>query len=186
MAGRWVGETPGYDFEKLHEEEYKPYWRGNDDIRDVIKRRRGVLARTRPEKKQGRPRKGTVDTSKVSNLRDHEFNAANLLAQSGLNVVFRSVNRVQGAKNPDIEIDGVVWEIKSPQGSGKNTIANQFSKARKQANRLVLDLSRCALSEEMAVSQAEHRFFGQSKIVEMIIIGKQGKVNRYSLLKSVK
>lgn len=39
MSARWVGEDPGYDFEKLYVEEYKPYWRKNASMDDVIERR---------------------------------------------------------------------------------------------------------------------------------------------------
>lgn len=42
-GARWVGQDPGYDFEKLYAEEYKPYWNENDDIKDVLKRRRVIL-----------------------------------------------------------------------------------------------------------------------------------------------
>lgn len=39
MSLRWVGQNPGYDFEKLYVEEYKPYWRKNASLDDVIERR---------------------------------------------------------------------------------------------------------------------------------------------------
>lgn len=39
MSTRWVGQNPGYDFEKLYVEEYKPYWRKNASLDDVIERR---------------------------------------------------------------------------------------------------------------------------------------------------
>lgn len=36
---RWVGQDPGYDFEKLYAEEYKPYWRPGLTMSQVIARR---------------------------------------------------------------------------------------------------------------------------------------------------
>ena len=39
MSARWVGQNPRYDFEKLYVEEYKPYWRKNASLDDVIEKR---------------------------------------------------------------------------------------------------------------------------------------------------
>lgn len=38
----WEGQDPGYDFETLYEQEYKPFWQENDTIKDVLKRRRAA------------------------------------------------------------------------------------------------------------------------------------------------
>lgn len=40
----WIGEDPGYDFEKLYNEEYKPYWRSGFSIEDVVARRADTRA----------------------------------------------------------------------------------------------------------------------------------------------
>ncbi|MDY5151345.1 hypothetical protein R6G85_02435 [Actinotignum urinale] len=42
MGVSWVGDSPGYDFEKLYETEYKPFWQKNDDVKDVLRRRRTI------------------------------------------------------------------------------------------------------------------------------------------------
>lgn len=71
---RWVGQDPGYDFEKLYAEEYKPYWNENDDIKDVLKRKRAVVAQTRTAKRRGRPLErgyGRIDGTAKSLGRAH-------------------------------------------------------------------------------------------------------------------
>ncbi|NMX04283.1 hypothetical protein [Mobiluncus mulieris] len=124
---------------------------------------------------------GSIQFSEKAQVKPHELETARKLSDSGFNVLFRGIDYTVGVKNPDIEIDGDTWEIKAPKGSSKNTISEQFKRARKQSNRLVLDLGRCAIRDELAIEQAVRRFYGQSRIVEMIIIDKTGKALKYTL-----
>ncbi|STY84686.1 VG15 protein [Mobiluncus mulieris] len=57
---RWEGQSPGYDFEELYATEYKPYWRENDTIHDVLARRCQAKARLRETEKR-QTRKASVD-----------------------------------------------------------------------------------------------------------------------------
>lgn len=61
----------------------------------------------------------TLKTSEQDRPRDHEMSAAILLAEHfGCNIIFLRPGR---QRTPDIEVNGVRWEIKSPVGSGKKT-----------------------------------------------------------------
>jgi len=51
-------------------------------------------------------------------------------------------------KSADIRMLGVEWEIKSPQGSSKVTIKNQFQRASRQARNIVIDTNRTKLKYE--------------------------------------
>ena len=120
---------------------------------------------------------GKVDVPEGTILQDHEVRTAQALADLGHTVRFRVVNNTPGVKNPDVEIDGEIWEFKAPRGaSEKNTISDQFKKARKQASRLVIDLRRCGLSDGVAIEQIERRFRGQSRITRVIVISHDGTV----------
>ncbi|MCM3907599.1 EndoU domain-containing protein [Trueperella bernardiae] len=44
MQARWEGEDPGYDFEKMYLEEYKPYWRPGLSMKQVVERRSDTRA----------------------------------------------------------------------------------------------------------------------------------------------
>ena len=46
MGALWVGDDPGYDFESLYVEEYKPYWRPGASMDDVVNAR--MKARLEP------------------------------------------------------------------------------------------------------------------------------------------
>lgn len=38
-GAHWEGQDPGYDHDKLYNEEYKPYWQPGDTLKDVITRK---------------------------------------------------------------------------------------------------------------------------------------------------
>lgn len=124
---------------------------------------------------------GRVTVPKGQKVAHHEMRTAQTLASTGLSVRFRPLSHDHGVKNPDVEIDGEIWELKAPKGSSeKNTISDQFKRAGKQASRLVIDLRRCGLPDDIAVAQIERRFNGQSKIIDLIVIDHTGKMARHS------
>ncbi|MGO1319923.1 MAG: hypothetical protein ACTII7_07750 [Galactobacter sp.] len=111
----------------------------------------------------------------------HEVIASQMLVNVGKHVRWRPEVKISGVKNPDIFMDDVIWDIKSPKGGGDNTVANQFSRAKKQANNLVLDLHRCALDDSEAIDSAERRFYGKKEFQRLIIIKKDGMVIEHKL-----
>lgn len=220
----WVGESPGYDFEKLYVAEYKPYWAKNDTIDDVVAKRGKARAAQRTPGKPGRPKgaknkpklggaggagkpptrkssasgafdrdknlvprvkpskQGTITVEQGASTDDVELRVGRILAERGMNVTHRAVVNIDRHKNPDLGIDGEIWEIKSPKGSSeKNTINNQFRRGKKQAEYIVLNLARCGIPDHIAIQQAERRFFGTFQFKKMIIIDKSEEVYHYIL-----
>jgi hypothetical protein len=106
---------------------------------------------------------------------DHELSAALILAAYfKTNVVFL---RPESRKTPDIEADGVKWEIKSPRGNGKKTIDNNLRSARKQSHNIVLDLRRIKMHQLKTLSRI--RFYlsaGPHGFKKMLVITKTGKI----------
>ena len=49
------------------------------------------------------------------------------------------------SSTPDFLIDSVVWELKSPQGKGKNNIQRQLKYASKQSQNIVISAQRSKL-----------------------------------------
>ena len=112
----------------------------------------------------------------------HEIATARRLAAAGDDVTFRDTVYGQGVKNPDVEMmGGEIWEFKSPTGaSEKNTISDQFKRAGKQAHRLVIDLRRCGLPDDVSLAQIERRFNGQSRITDLLVIDHDGAITRHT------
>ncbi len=94
-----------------------------------------------------------VRTNREDSPKNHELSAALILAYHfKANVVFL---RPEMKKTPDIDVDGVKWEIKSPRGDGKKTIENNLRTARKQSQNIVIDLARSKMHNLRAVSRAK-------------------------------
>lgn len=107
----------------------------------------------------------------------HERRTAVRLARHGKTVIFRGLVDEPHVKNPDADMDGHPWEFKSPTGSSeKNTISEQFKSARGQADRLVIDLDRIGLNDEVAIEQIGHRFAVQNRFIELIVLTGDGQL----------
>ena len=113
---------------------------------------------------------------------EHEVLTALRLAEEGMDVLFRIDSREEGVKNPDAEMNQQIWEFKAPTGATDNTISGQFRRSGKQAQRLVLDLRRSGLDDELGLAQAGRRFAGKSKVVDLIVITKDARLHRFSKL----
>ena len=61
----------------------------------------------------------------------HELETAAILAKFGHDVTFIMPSRTKGAKTPDIEMDGIDWEMKCPTGGGRRTIEHAIRNASK-------------------------------------------------------
>ena len=77
---------------------------------------------------------------------------------------------------PDIIMDGIEWEIKSPTGNGRRTIMRNMKKAAKQSHNIILDLRRTSIPERICVSEKEKRYNERPNIRRVLIIKKNGKL----------
>ena len=118
---------------------------------------------------------GRVSLGKVKPEK-HEYDTFYFLASHGFNIEIIKPSNIPKTKSPDVLLDGVIWEIKSPTGSGNSTIGRQFHKASKQADRLILDLRRVNILASKAESQAKSRFSKATNIRRLLLITKDGRL----------
>lgn len=127
----------------------------------------------------GVDRRGRVDVPDGLHLEEHEVGTAHRLAAVGINVHWNELVQGDHVKNIDVTIDGKPWEFKSPQGASKNTIAHQWSRAKAQgAQRLVIDMSRTSLSDQVALNELRRRLAGDDQIRTVLHIAHDGTVTR--------
>lgn len=110
---------------------------------------------------------------------DHEYKTVKLFLEQGYNVTLIPQIQVKGIDNADIEMNGVIWEIKAPIGNSKNTIKHNIQNAKQQSRNIILDLRRCGVPENQAIKQAEQHFNLSKRIRKMIIITKDEKILDY-------
>ena len=118
---------------------------------------------------------GTLKTNGV-HLEEHEYATVKLLLNQGYNIELIPTSQVKGMRTPDISVNGVLWEIKSPTGNSKNTIKHTLQNASHQANNVIVDLRRCKLPEDQAIRDLEQRYRLSKRIRRMKIVTKDEKI----------
>ena len=112
---------------------------------------------------------GNLKTNGV-HLAEHEYATIKLLLSLGYDIELIPTSQVKGMRTPDISINGVLWEIKSPTGNSKNTIKHTLQNASHQANNVIVDLRRCKLAEEQAIKDLEQRYRLSKRIRRMKMV----------------
>ena len=77
---------------------------------------------------------------------------------------------------PDMEMLGIIWEMKSPQGKSKNTIKHTFQKAGHQSSNVIIDLQRCKLADEDALKDIRYHYKISKRIKRLKVIMKDKKI----------
>ena len=102
----------------------------------------------------------------------HELAIAELFAQQGKDVVFLKPSNIPGVYIPDIVVDGLEWEMKSPDGKSERTIRRNLHKASTQSRNIIFDLSRIGIPEDKCIKELKEAFSSSQYIRNMIIITK--------------
>ena len=106
----------------------------------------------------------------------HEIEIANILNKYGKNVEFLIPLDIKSTRTPDIKMDGILWEIKSPKGSSSRTIENNLRCALRQSKNIIIDLRRIKIDETKALSHIRKQFNHSKSIKNILIIRKNSKI----------
>jgi hypothetical protein len=104
----------------------------------------------------------------------YEIAAAKRLAEyfmSDVEFIPRSNN-----KTPDFLINAIAWELKSPQGSGRNNIQRQLQYASRQSKNIVISASRSKLHINKIKGELSIQFQKTPNIQRLLLIDKMGNV----------
>lgn len=91
-------------------------------------------------------------------LQRHEFDTVNFLVRMGKSIELLKPSFTPNNRMPDFLMDGIMWEMKSPQGKEPRTVEHAFKNAAKQSENIVIDLRRTKLTTSSAVKMLEKRF----------------------------
>lgn len=106
--------------------------------------------------------------------RDHERDVAEILAvyfSSSVEFIPTTEHRT-----PDFLIDGVLWELKSPQGSGKNNVQRQLKYASKQSENIIISAKRSKLHINKIKGDLTIQFKKTRSIKRLLLVDKAGHV----------
>ena len=109
-------------------------------------------------------------------LEPHEERTAKFLVLYGFSIeVIRPMNMPK-MNNPDILMDGTIWEMKAPMRYNENTLKVRMKKASKQAKRIIFDFRNMKKDYKEAQSFVVKLFTGNREMRRMIILTKDKKV----------
>jgi len=107
----------------------------------------------------------------------HEVEVAWILARHfGVIVEFLRPSEGYKMKTADMVMNGLIWEIKSPTGSGRSTVPNQFRRASKQSGHVVFDARRIGLSEGRVLAEVLREAETHRSVKAILFITKAGVV----------
>jgi hypothetical protein len=102
--------------------------------------------------------------------------AISLVDNDAKSILFLAPNLKQGSRTPDIIVDGVPWEIKTPKNFAKKTLERAFRVASKQSRNVIFYLKNNHSPDENATRTLK-RLFGLIKGAEKLkIVSKTRKI----------
>lgn len=109
-------------------------------------------------------------------LESHEYHTVRLLLDNGFDIELIPPSQIKGLHIGDFIMQGVLWELKSPTGNGKNTIKHTIQNATHQSNNIIVDLYRCRLDETHAINELKQHFQLSKRLRRMKVITKSEKI----------
>jgi len=79
-------------------------------------------------------------------------------------------------KTPDMQMNGVKWEIKTPKGKSKSTISNQLRRGSKQSAYLIIDTRGTKLKYIEIERRVRFGVNNSKTIKKVIFVNKSGKI----------
>lgn len=102
----------------------------------------------------------------------HELETAAAFLAQGFDVEFIVPSRTKGSKTPDVMIDGMLWEMKSPTGHGKKTVEKQLQRAGRQSKNIIFDGRRTSLDDATLEKELQKKFALVRSIKRVIFVKK--------------
>lgn len=122
-------------------------------------------------------RAGSVVVPSGAHPWPHEIEAAEALAAAGRSVEFVSEVIGKQVKTADIQMDGNLWEIKSPESGSLRALQKNLRRALHQASRVVIDVRRMkGLSDEVVVRELFRLSKEFKSLKRLIVIKKDGTI----------
>lgn len=104
----------------------------------------------------------------------HELRVAEILSLAGHYIEFLEEGNLHTA---DIKLDGIEYEIKSPESFNSNTFEHKLKDATKQSPNLIIDTSRIKKVRDLKVRNfLVNQMRKQKQIKRMIMVTKRGQI----------
>lgn len=122
-----------------------------------------------------RMKKGKIIPNGVI-LEKHEYKTVLFFTEMGIDVELIPKSERKGVHAPDVIMDELKWEIKSPKGEGKYLMQNTIQKAVKQSKNVIVDLRRTKRLQERCLKELEKEFNNSRSLRRLKIITKSRRI----------
>ncbi len=109
-------------------------------------------------------------------LKEHENATVVFLTELGYDIELIPKINIKGVHTPDIKIDRIKWEMKSPKGEGKYLMTNTIQKAVKQSKNIIIDLRRTKRHQSKCIHELQKEFTKSNSIKKLKVITKSNKI----------
>lgn len=116
-----------------------------------------------------KPKGEVLIPADVESVWKHEITTARTLAKAGYSVKFLPAKNQNAAKSPDILMDGVKWELKSPRTDKISAVERNLKRATKQSGNIVIDSQRLHGLQDRTVQRFLVQKFRQQKTIKRLI-----------------
>ena len=107
----------------------------------------------------------------------HEYRCAQALRAAGKTVEFLPAIQGDGVKTADLVMDGIVWEMKSPESTSIKSLQRILRRASKQSSNVIVDTSRATSLSDAAIERELRRLLPFTKSVKrLLMVTKAGDV----------
>ena len=107
---------------------------------------------------------------------EHELQSASVFTGLGKDVEFIAPRRTKDSTTPDIMIDGIQWEIKSPTGKSKTTVSNALRRAVKQSPNVIFDARRTTITDIEVEKEIKRNLKLTQSLKRILLITKSSKI----------
>lgn len=105
----------------------------------------------------------------------HELRAAKVLASAGYKVEF--IMPRQNLPTADILLDGIEYEMKSPESFNPNAIEHLIRAAIRQSPHIIIDTSRLKkIPQHQVLRSLKRQIYKNSRIKRFLVITKRGDI----------
>ncbi len=109
-------------------------------------------------------------------LEKHEYKTILLFTEIGIDVELIPKSNKKGVHTPDIIMNSLKWEMKSPKGKGRWLLENTLKKAVKQSPNVIIDLDRIKIHQTKCLQELEKQFYKSKGAKWLKIITKNKKI----------
>lgn len=120
-------------------------------------------------------KQGRLITNNVI-LERHEMSTVNFLLNYGYDIELIRPSLTPHSKNADLIMEGLVWEMKCPQGKSRHCVERLFRRAAHQSEHLIIDLRLVKIDAKIAETTVQRLFKQSRRMRRMIVIIKSNQL----------